>query len=253
MILYFSGTGNSRYTAQVIGSVTGDEIVSINELIKAGKKENLTSDKPFVFVLPTYAWRMPRVVFDFIRDTNFLGNKKTYFILTCGSEAGNAVQYIKKLCLTKSFELLGFAEIIMPENYIAMFTTPNKLEAKEIVKKSTPHILDIGKLIKNEQPLPEEKITTLGKFMSVTVNPLFYSAFVSAKGFYSTKACVSCGKCEQLCPLNNIALKDGKPIWGQNCTHCMACICRCPKEAIEYKKKSIGQPRYYITGYHINQ
>lgn len=253
MILFFSGTGNSRYTAQAIQTVTGDELISINELIKAEKKENLKSDTPFVFVLPTYAWRIPKVVYDFIRDTNFLGSKKAYFILTCGSETGNAVQYTKKICLEKGFEFLGFASIIMPENYIAMYTPPNKLEAKEIVEKATPQILTLGKLIKNQQPLPKEKITTLGKFLSSAVNPIFYRTCVSAKGFYSTDACVSCGKCESLCPLNNIEVKDGKPGWGQNCTHCMACICICPKEAIEYKKKSIGKPRYFITGYNINQ
>ena len=48
------------------------------------------------------------------------------------------------------------------------------------------------------------------------------------------------------CPLNNIRLENGKPVWGKNCTHCMACICYCPKEAIEYGKKSKGKPRYHF-------
>nr|WP_264291386.1 MULTISPECIES: hypothetical protein [unclassified Dorea] len=30
------------------------------------------------------------------------------------------------------------------------------------------------------------------------------------------------------------------------CTHCMACICYCPAEAIEYGKKSVGKPRYHL-------
>jgi LysM repeat protein len=44
-------------------------------------------------------------------------------------------------------------------------------------------------------------------------------------------------------------LAEGKPQWGRNCTHCMACICACPSEAIEYKNKSKGKPRYYNNGY----
>ena len=59
-------------------------------------------------------------------------------------------------------------------------------------------------------------------------------------------ACIGCGKCVELCPLNNIHLENGKPVWGKNCTHCMACICYCPKEAIEYGKKSKGKPRYHF-------
>ena len=39
---------------------------------------------------------------------------------------------------------------------------------------------------------------------------------------------------------NNIKIQNGKPVWGKDCTHCMACICHCPTEAIEYGKKSVG-------------
>lgn len=74
----------------------------------------------------------------------------------------------------------------------------------------------------------------------------FYRFFVKADAFRATDACIGCGKCVELCPLNNIRLENGKPVWGKNCTHCMACICHCPKEAIEYGKKSKGKPRYHF-------
>ena len=61
-----------------------------------------------------------------------------------------------------------------------------------------------------------------------------------------SEACIGCGKCVELCPLSNIYLENGKPVWGKNCTHCMACICYCPKEAIEYGRKSKGKPRYHF-------
>lgn len=248
MILYFSGTGNSRYAAQTIGTITDDRIVSINELLKNGSKESLKSDQPFVFVCPTYAWRIPKIVEEFIRDTRFSGSNKAYFVLTCGSETGNAVRYAKKICTEKGFDFCGFATVIMPENYIAMFPTPDKAQADEIVKKAVPQILAAAERIKDGQPLPEEKITPSGRFRSSIVNPMFYLACVSAKGFYSTDGCTGCGKCAKLCPLNNIEIAGGKPHWEQSCTHCMACICACPSEAIEYKNKSKGKPRYYIAG-----
>ena len=34
MILYFSGSGNSRFAAEVIEEITGDELISMNDLIK---------------------------------------------------------------------------------------------------------------------------------------------------------------------------------------------------------------------------
>ena len=42
------------------------------------------------------------------------------------------------------------------------------------------------------------------------------------------------------------SLQNGKPVWGQDCTHCMACICCCPAEAIEYGKMCLGKPRYHF-------
>ena len=36
MILYFTGTGNSRHIARLISKEIDDEVISINELIKSG-------------------------------------------------------------------------------------------------------------------------------------------------------------------------------------------------------------------------
>ncbi|MBR4020078.1 MAG: EFR1 family ferrodoxin, partial [Firmicutes bacterium] len=68
--------------------------------------------------------------------------------------------------------------------------------------------------------------------------------FVKAEKFYTKDSCTGCGLGESLCPVNNVKLKDGKPVWDDFCTHCMACICHCPTEAIEYGKTSVGKVRY---------
>lgn len=46
--------------------------------------------------------------------------------------------------------------------------------------------------------------------------------------------CIGCGKCEKLCPLNNVTLENNVPVWAVHCSHCMACIGNCPVRAIEY-------------------
>ena len=65
-----------------------------------------------------------------------------------------------------------------------------------------------------------------------------------ADDFYAKDVCIGCGKCAKLCPLNNIAIVDKKPVWGDHCTHCMACIGNCPVEAItgELKQKHVIDP-----------
>ena len=84
------------------------------------------------------------------------------------------------------------------------------------------------------------------RFLSGPVNPLFYRFFVKANAFRAGSGCVGCGRCAEKCPMNNIRLQNGKPLWGGRCTHCMACIGYCPTEAIEYGKKSVGKPRYHF-------
>ncbi len=248
MVIYFSGTGNSRYVANMINSAIGgdDEIVALNDLIKTGLGKPLVSEKPFVFVTPTYGWRIPRLVSKFIRETDFGGNNKAYFAMTCGDGTGNAAAYVKELCAERGLVFMGLASVVMPENYIAMFAVPDKAQAEAIIEKAEPGMRSIAEYIKNGQQLPTETVTLAGRFLSSVVNPIFYRFFISAKGFYVTEKCVACGKCVRLCPLNNIQLLEGKPEWGGECTHCMACICGCPEEAIEYKNKSKGKPRYYL-------
>ena len=80
-----------------------------------------------------------------------------------------------------------------------------------------------------------QKSSLLGAIESSIVNVLFYKFAVNAKGFRTTDGCTGCGLCRQVCPTNNIAIVNGRPKWSDNCTHCMACICRCPAVAIEYE------------------
>ena len=121
MILYFSGTGNSRYISEVINSILNDEIVCINDYLKNNQKSIFESTKPYIIVCPTYAWRIPRVVEEFISDNVFNGNKMIYFVLTCGSSIGNAKKYVKELCDRVGLMYMGIKGIVMPENFITMF------------------------------------------------------------------------------------------------------------------------------------
>lgn len=244
MILCFSGTGNSLYVAKQISKKTDENVISINEYIKSGKPYQAKENECFIFVTPTYAWRIPHIVEEFIESIKQKGNHSAYFVMTCGGEIGNAEKYIKALCDKTKIEFLGCEGIVMPENYIAMFDAPEKKEAIEIIKKAQPVIEITAHRISKGERLPENHSSFIDRIYSSMVNDLFYPMFVHAKKFYADDRCVGCGKCAMLCPLNNIELKDGKPVWQDNCTHCMACICHCPVCAIEYAGKSKNKPRY---------
>lgn len=101
MILYYTGTGNSAYAAEKIGEQINDEVINLFDKIRNKDYSEINSDKSFVFVVPTYAWQIPHIVRDWIRNTTFKGNHKVYFIMTCGDSIGNAGKYLMKLCTEK--------------------------------------------------------------------------------------------------------------------------------------------------------
>ena len=246
MILFYSGTGNSRYVAKRIAAALGDELLSMNDRIKAGDTSPVEANERLIIVTPTYAWRIPRIVQDWLTKTEFPGAKQVWFVMTCGSEIGNAAKYNLALCREKQLAYMGTAQIIMPENYIAMFDAPQAGEARQIVARAEPDIDRALSAIAANQAFPPPRDNLYDRFMSGPVNPIFYSFCVKAKAFTAGDACIGCGKCAALCPTNNITIQNGKPVWGGDCTHCMACICYCPAEAIEYGKKSLGKPRYHF-------
>ena len=246
MVLYFTGTGNSRHIAERIAHALNDTLISLNDRIKSGDITPLAVNGRLVLVMPTYAWRIPRIVRDHLLRTELRGARETWFVMDCGSEIGDAAKYNRKLCQVKKLAYMGTTQIVMPENYIAMFGVPQADEARAIVAKAEPDIHRAIAYIAAAQAFPPPRNGPCDRLMSTAVNPVFYPLFVKASPFTVSNACIGCGQCVRRCPLNNITLKNGKPVWGKDCTHCMACICYCPTEAIEYGKKTLGKPRYHF-------
>lgn len=244
MILYFSGTGNSEYVARKTSQEINDCVLSLSASLMADTMMRIPENQVVVFVTPTYAWRIPRVVENWIRKNDSLKGQKVYFLMTCGGDIGNADKYLKLLCQEKELEYMGVQQVVMPENYIAMFPVPGKEEAEKIVKQAEPWIQQAAECIQKGEKIPERPKKISDKVKSGIVNQAFYPLIVKADKFYAKDVCIGCEKCEKVCPLHNITFKGGKPVWGKNCTHCMACISSCPVKAIEYGSKSVGKERY---------
>ena len=167
-------------------------------------------------------------------------------VMDCGDGIGAAGRYNRQLCAQKGWAYKGTAQIVMPENYLAMFATPEKDEAARIVAAANPVIDRAAARIAAGEGLEEKPSTLLDRLLSGAVNDVFYPLFVKDRAFAAGEKCTGCGACARLCPMKNITLSGGEPHWGGSCTHCMACISYCPTQAIEYGKKSVDKPRYHI-------
>lgn len=249
MIIVFSGTGNSRYIADMLGDVLNDEVVDANTYIRNRKAAVFKSKKPFVFVSPVYVSAPPMYFTSFLEKCRFTGSKKAYFIASCAGGMGATPHYWSAFAKKMGLEDMGTNKVIMPQNYIIYFKTKRKEVCDQLVRKAAPVILKIAQKILSEQHLDP---SGMKKWEIVTTKPIlkpYYKLFMKTDKFYTSDACVHCGKCEKICPLGNIRMKDEQVTWGKACMHCMACINSCPTAAIQYGKLTWGKPRYVCDKY----
>ena len=121
MIVYFSGTGNSRYCAQMLAHNLGDELLDCANYIRHQIAADLISGKPWVFVSPTYAWRLPRIFAEFIRSGSFSGStdkfiedngRKLFLLYICPLINGSGNYYIEARTRSKEIFCPNFFQCI---------------------------------------------------------------------------------------------------------------------------------------------
>lgn len=245
MIIYFTGTGNSRFVAKRIAERTGDKAVDAAQWIRERKNAAFTEPSTYVFVSPIYVAAPPRVFQDFIRNSSFPAGSRVWFIMTCSGGMGAAPIYCQKLADEKGMAYLGTAQVRMPQNYLVFFKTFPAEENRKKIQAALPEIDALAERISRGETFAEPDIKFYDYPSTQMILAPYYRWFIGAEKFYATDACIGCGKCAAVCPLGNIELKDGHPVWGSACTHCMGCISLCPREAIEYGKRTKGKLRYH--------
>ena len=254
MILYFSATGNTEYIAKQLASRLNDDLINITNRVKENNLEVITSEKPYIICAPVYVCEMPRFMAKYLRKQQLEGNKEVYFVFTSGGYAGISGQLAKSLIKKKGLTYKGHAEVTMPRNYVANDHYPmlEKEAVEERITNAYKQIDDIVSTIKSNGRLTARHIALWETIVTVPFNPVWCKLQLRDKLFNVSDKCVGCNKCEELCPLNNITIKDKKPTWNGNCTHCMACIGNCPVEAIGYGKEgagALGKTPYNIGKY----
>ncbi len=248
MILYFSATGNSRWVAQQLAGLTGDTLCNLAD----GKSEKdilqqIDEAGTLGIVFPVHGWTLPRPVADFLQRLSARSLprcKYRYAVCTCGDDAGKTMNH-----LNKRFPIDAAWSVIMPDTYIPLFKIDKPGPARGKIAAAREQIPQIAADVLarkstwqvHEGPMPRTK--------SYVLQPLFERFLIGDKGFHVDEGCTSCGKCARLCPVDNIEMKNGSPVWNHRCIHCMACIHGCPQEVIQYKKATQTKARYRLKDY----
>ncbi len=255
MILYFSGTGNSRYVAELLANNLNDIAINICELkpdefILSYNQTNTTS---IGFVFPVYSWGVPPIMADFIEslpqdaiETILVNDVPIWMTATCGDETGNAHKMFCKLIQNKGLSLRGAWSVIMPNTYVLLpgFDIDSEEIRKNKIKEAPKKIKTISDKIKHDKWEVNPFTGSMSAVKTALVYPLFRKWGISPSKWEATDKCIGCKQCEQACPVNNISFENGRPCWGNNCTSCLACYHVCPIHAIEYGKATLRKGQY---------
>jgi ferredoxin/flavodoxin len=247
-IYFFTGTGNSLKIARGISEKLED--CKLVPIAKIWEEENLTATSEKVgFIFPLYYSGLPKIVHDFVNKIDL--SKSRYFFTVVVSAGGTTefpFQQLERILNTKAKKLnLGYI-IVMPTNYIIAYETHSEDHQNLLFKKAFEQVEVISDKIKDEgnnidpDILKREFLIYDGKYQTEKFRE---KVNVRDKSFYIDDNCNTCGICEEVCPVNNIILVEGKPQWQHKCQLCLACINYCPEKAIQFGDQSKRTQRYH--------
>lgn len=240
MIVYFSGTGNSRWAARRLAELTGERTWDIT----GGEPTPALQDEARIgLVFPIYAWGVPKPMRDFVQRLTVRA-PYTFAVCTCGEEAGLAM---KKLAARLPLD--AALSLVMPNNYVAGAELEDEPTVRRKLAQADERIEAFARQVLAGERVYRVEEGPLAALKSGPVNFGFNRFAVSTRAFWVTDACVRCGRCAKDCPAGAIALENGRPVWSGQCFQCMRCINACPQQAIQYGKGTAGRKRYTIERY----
>ena len=234
-IYYFTGTGNSLHVARELNKA----LLHSGELLPVARYQNdetVCSDAEMVgFVFPIYMGSVPWIVAEFIKKLRIDNPSYIFSVATYNSHEMQCMQILNEILRASSMNLALAETIVMPGN--AKANSPMETENKLIA--SAQRIIDISQKINGRacEPLAISPKTTKGAAKAFK--------HTSIAKFKLLPSCNGCGICAKVCPVKNIELIDKKPVWGKNCTSCLACFHWCPSNSTKWTLPLVGSRSQY--------
>lgn len=232
IIYYFSGTGNSLYTASKIAeAIGGAELISV----RCNPKDVSAKEADVIgFVCPVYEWDIPGTFKKFITQLTVNPNAYTFMVTTYIAVLGKSFETVEKLLEEKGTRLdYGRSVRCVASQCIAYPPfPPEKIMLPYMEKQLQKVCKEISQ--KTLRNYPRMSSLTRRRF-DMVMGPYLEIESEYDKGFYADDRCKGCGICEKVCPTCNIIMEDKRPKWNHHCHGCNACVAYCPTKAIQFK------------------
>ncbi len=252
MIFYFSGTGNTKWMAQQLAEATGEELRYIpDELKKGSLNYTLQQDERLGFCFPTHGWQPPHIVREFIRKISISSQQGTldhhfcYAATTCGDNMGHAMRILNKELRAKGLQAHSMFAVLMPESNVCFpfLHLDSHEREREKIDAAQERVRHICKVVVERQKGVIELIRGAIPYTYTYVIGGYYNKHLitDEKFWVDIEACISCGLCAKVCPVDDI--EGLPPRWKHDgsCTNCLACYHHCPQHAIHWGTMKRGQ------------
>jgi ferredoxin len=243
-LYFYTGTGNSLWTARELAKELGDP-----QLIPMTLANNdiIRSDAACIgLIFPVHIWGLPHRVVDFVKRLELNDSQYGFAIAVNAGQVAATLLQLKRIFKEKGIGLSSGFSVCMPSNYIPWGGAPAKEKQKKLFKETRQKIISIADVVKaKKQQAPEKGPLWQNILFSWIYKKSFDRVPEMDKSFRSDEKCNGCGICEKICPVKNISLKDDRPIWQHHCEQCFACLQWCPQEAIQYGKNTTKKKRYH--------
>jgi len=240
-IYYFSGTGNSYRVAKSICG--GFENARLINIAKEQNTVRTNSDQVIGIVFPLYYFGLPVIVEAFLRGVEIPEDAYVFFIVTRGvSMAGGVRRQLDAVFRGKDRPYHYLRYITMGNNFpFYMFNGSAEGQKAQRNQRADEKIAAILADIKAKKQSRIFSVLDYFPFPAVTLKlPTFgYQHFLQ---IYDQDSCFvveedrcnRCGKCQRVCPVDNVEVHL-KVLWKhENCQMCLACYNCCPKNAVQY-------------------
>ncbi len=254
ILYYFSGTGNSLAIAEALCKRLPDcELVPLASVAKGPGRIAPETDRVGI-IGPVYFSGLPALVADFALRLDLSKVPYSFAVLTLGGSGGTAALHQLERILTQGPGRRGLDAgftVKMPGNYVLMYSPPNNATIAKILARADHRVDEIAGMVeRGVQKRPSMPL--FWSFVQHLVYPKFITGVHDAdRKFTVDDRCTSCGICVKVCPVENIQLEEGRPVWLHHCEQCMACIQLCPSLAIQAGKKTEQRGRYCHPGLRI--
>ena len=276
-IYYFSGTGNSLIIAKKLSVLFKGKYTSIPSIINM---ERITSSADTIgIVFPVYNHLYPYIVERFVNKLDGFEKKYIFAVCNFGGAAGLSLLKFKKILSESNLLLKGGFGIKMPYNYIFpsfkikgffrsfKLNPPTDKVQKELFEECENRIYEIYEYVKEKKEGDIEKDSVfienaldflnlrntiqkkswlkISGYKGKTDLSMLRAVQLFDYGFHVDENCIGCETCRKICPVNNIQMKDKKPIWLHNCEQCFACLQWCPQNSIQFRDGTRSGKRYH--------